>query len=432
MSRSSAPPDIGDLHDEQIVALLRSGAHAALLTAYFGDPAYRELSHLAKLAALRRNERGPLVYVLPGVMGSRLGAGDRESAELIWLHPAAISAGALLQLALPGPRPLQAVGIMLPGYLKLQLSLAIAGFMPVFHPFDWRCDIDLLARAFMREIECSGADQVFVIAHSMGGLVARAALAHDSKSRITKLIQLGAPNFGSYAPVQALRAVYPTVRKIAALDRQHSAEELSRTVFHTLPGLYQLLPSGLPPSGANDFFDVNTWPDDELRPDPTLLAQARQRRAELPEADERCFLIAGTGQETVTSAVLRDSMFEYTMRRDGDGTVPLSLARWPGARTWYVEENHGALMNNNMVLAAVDDILKSADTTRLQASAPPPDQGIARQVSERELRTEATRKVRWDSLSLDSRRRILDPVISPEFLDDAGGSGKSPLDGTIK
>lgn len=410
MSCASAPPSIGDLHDEQIVALLRSGAHGTLLSAYFGDLAYRELSQLAKLAAIRCNDRGPLVYILPGIMGSRLGAGNRESPDLIWLHPAAVSEGALLQLAWPGSRSMQAVGIMLPGYLKLQLSLTIAGFTPVFHAFDWRCDLDLLAHAFLREIERSGADKVFVVGHSMGGLVARAALAHDTDRRIAKLIQLGAPNAGSYAPVQALRAVYPTVRKIAALDQQHSAEELARVVFHTLPGLYQLLPSG-----ESDLFDVNSWPNDALRPDTTLLAQARQRRAELPGADDRCFLIAGTRQETITSVALRDSMFEYTFCRDGDGTVPLSLARWPGARTWYVEENHGGLTNNTAVLAAIDDILKADDTTRLQTSAAPPDQLIVRQVSDQQLRTEATRKVRWDSLSLDSRRRILDPVISPEF-----------------
>jgi hypothetical protein len=33
-------PSIGDLHDDQIVALLRSGAHAALLMAYFGEASY--------------------------------------------------------------------------------------------------------------------------------------------------------------------------------------------------------------------------------------------------------------------------------------------------------------------------------------------------------------------------------------------------------
>lgn len=407
MSPAPAVPSIGDLHDEQVVALLRSGAHAAMLSAYFGDLAYRELSQLAKLAAIRRNDRGPLVYILPGIMGSRLGTAGNASSDLIWLHPAAIGAGALLQLALPGPRSLHAIGIMLPGYLKLQLSLQIAGFTPVFHPFDWRGDLDQLARDFIGRIEQSGANQVFVVAHSMGGLVARAALSHDTDRRIAKLIQIGAPNSGSYAPVQALRAVYPTVRKIAALDQQHSAEELARVVFRTLPGLYQLLPV--------DLFDADAWPNDELCPDAALLAQARARRAQLPDADERCFAIAGTRQETITSVSLQDSQFVYTVRRDGDGTVPLSLAKWPRVRTWYVDESHGALTNNNAVLAAVDDILKSGDTTRLQDSAPVSDQSIVRQVSDSQLRAEATRKVRWDALSLDSRRRILDPVISPEF-----------------
>jgi len=33
-----------------------------------------------------------------------------------------------------------------------------------------------------------------------------------------------------------------------------------------------------------------------------------------------------------------------------------------------------------------------------------------------ELRAVALRKVQWETLSLDSRRRILEPVLSPEFL----------------
>ena len=68
MPSSSRPPSLGDLQEEQIIALLRTGAHAALMSAYFGDRAYRELSQLAKLAAIRRNDRGPLVFILPGIM----------------------------------------------------------------------------------------------------------------------------------------------------------------------------------------------------------------------------------------------------------------------------------------------------------------------------------------------------------------------------
>jgi pimeloyl-ACP methyl ester carboxylesterase len=400
-------PSIGDLHDDQIVALLRSGAHAALLAAYFGEPEYRELAQLAKLAATRRNPRGRRVFVLPGIMGSRLGLVARKSYSLLWLHPTAVANGALTQLAIPGSRSLRAVGVMLPGYLKLRLRLEIAGFRPVFCPFDWRRDVDQLARAFARLIELSGERKALVVGHSMGGLVARAALAHD-KRRIAKLIQLGAPNDGSFAPLQALRAVYPTVRKIAALDRMHTAEQLARAVYHTLPGIYQMLPAGL--------FDAQNWPADELAPDAKLLARARKLRAKLPTASDRCNVIVGVGQETIVSVARTEGGFRYEYRAEGDGTVPLSRAQWSDAATWFVSENHGALTQNDIVLAAVADILKTGDTRRLRTTAPRASEAAPRMVTDAELRAIALRKVQWETLSLDSRRRILEPVISPEFL----------------
>jgi pimeloyl-ACP methyl ester carboxylesterase len=400
-------PSIGDLHDDQIVALLRSGAHAVLLAAYFGEPEYRELAHLAKLAATRRNPRGRRVFVLPGIMGSRLGLVARKSYSLLWLHPTAVANGSLTQLAIPGPRALRAVGVMLPGYLKLRLRLEIAGFRPLFCPFDWRRDVDQLAREFARLIERSGERKALVVGHSMGGLVARAALAYD-KRRIARLIQLGAPNDGSFAPVQALRAVYPTVRKIAALDRMHTAEQLARAVYHTLPGIYQMLPA--------DLFDAQNWPADELAPDTKLLVRARRLRAKLPTANDRCNVIAGVGQETIVSVALTRGGFQYEYRAEGDGTVPLTRAQWSDAATWFVNENHGALTQNDVVLAAVADILKTGDTRRLRRTAPRSAEVAPRMITDAELRAIALRKVQWETLSLDSRRRILEPVLSPEFL----------------
>jgi pimeloyl-ACP methyl ester carboxylesterase len=406
-------PSLGDLHDDQLVALLRSGAHAALLVAYFGEPEYRELAHLAKLAVTRRNPRGRRVFVLPGIMGSRLGLVARRKYSLLWLHPTAVANGSLMQLAMPSPRALRAVGVMLPGYLKLRLRLEVAGFRPVFCPFDWRRDVDHLAREFARLLERSGERKALVVGHSMGGVIARAALAYD-KRRIAKLIQLGAPNDGSFAPLQALRGVYPTVRKIASLDRDHSAEHLARTVYRTLPGIIQMLPTA---SGADepDLFDPRNWPDDELAPDPKLLARARRIRSRLPAADARCLTIVGASQETIVSARSHGRSFEYEYRAAGDGTVPLSRARWADAAAWFVQESHGALTKNDLVLAAVADLLKTGDTRRLRTTPPQAPDMAPRTVTDDELRAAATHKVQWEKLSLESRRRILDPVISDEF-----------------
>jgi len=249
----------------------------------------------------------------------------------------------------------------------------------------------------------------------MGGVVARAALAHDNKRRIAKLIQLGAPNDGSFAPLQALRAVYPTVRKIAALDRNHTAEQLARTVYHTLPGIYQMLPSVAAP-GVPDLFDPSQWPNDELAPDPKLLARARKVRARLPAADDRCSVIAGVGQDTIVAAAVSARGFQYEYRAEGDGTVPLSRAHWAEAATWFVNESHGALTQNDQVLAAVADILKSGDTSRLRTTAPRPPEITPRTMTDDDLRAGALHKVQWEKLSLESRRRILDPFLTPEFL----------------
>jgi hypothetical protein len=238
-------------------------------------------------------------------------------------------------------------------------------------------------------------------------------LRFDKKRRIKKLVQIGAPNEGSFAPVQALRAVYPTVRKVAALDRTHSAEQLARDVFLTLPGLYQLLPS--PRDSELDLFDASNWPSD-LAPNTKLLDDARKVRGRLPKPDSRCHVIAGYGQDTVVSLEKSDEMFTYEIRPEGDGTVPLARAGWEGARTWYACENHGALSTNTTVLSALVDILRDGKTATLASRVPEQSSGASRRVTDADFRRHAIVKVDWDALAIESRRRILEPIFTPEFV----------------
>ena len=157
--------------------LLRSGAHAALLIAYFGETEYRELAHLARLAATRRNPRGRPVFVLPGIMGSRLGTVQRKISDLLWLHPTAIAEGRLLELALPGPRSMRA-GRDAAGLSEAAAALEIAGFRPA-STLSTGEPISTGWRGRSRAVERTGAPKVFVVAHSMGGIVARLARLYD-------------------------------------------------------------------------------------------------------------------------------------------------------------------------------------------------------------------------------------------------------------
>jgi hypothetical protein len=252
----------------------------------------------------------------------------------------------------------------------------------------------------------------------MGGLVARIALARDTHKRIGRLVQLGTPNYGSFALVQALRGVYPTVRKIAALDRLHGCEQLTRHVFRSFPGLYEMLPA----ASRTAEFDLHTlgnWPDDLLGPDVTLLNAATHMRSRLANARPGCFHVIGVQQETVTRIRLRGDEFHYGITRDGDGTVPRALAEWQGARTYYVAEKHGELTHSDTVCRAVVELLQKGTTHRLPSARPAVNAEPLRWISDSELRRgnvgSRRHKVRWDELSLDERRRILEPTLSSAF-----------------
>ena len=413
---TSAVPELPPphrLHDEAIERLLASGERRRELVALLGEAGYRELSGLARRAQETRRA-GPLTYVLPGLMGSRIGTRGTLLDDVIWLDLLEVAAGHLTRLALPRGARLVPLGVMLLNALKLKLSLQVAGFDARFHAYDWRLGIEHLALELNARIAADGGRDVLLVGHSMGGVVARLALGSDS-GRIARVVQLGAPNLGSFAPVLALRAVYPTVRKLAALDVRHDAEDLARIVFRTLPSRHELLPDPRT-AGGLDLFDAAAWPDDALRPDRSLLAEAAAARTRWPAADPRCLHVVGVRQETVTGATLHGREFHYDVEHDGDGTVPLRLAMLPGGAHWFVAEKHGGLPNNGKVIAAAVDLLRDGHTERLPATTrrsrarPRP-----RVLSESVMRRVAPRKVRWQDLSPDARRRLLEPVISPEF-----------------
>lgn len=403
------------LHDDEIERLLVSGERRAELSAQFGPRGYRELAVLARRASQARTRGGPVVYVLPGLMGSRIGTRGRLLDDVLWLDPIEIAAGHLTRLALPRGSRLAALGVMLLNALKLKLSLVIAGFDARFHAYDWRLDVETLAAELNARIAGDGVRDAMLVGHSMGGVVARVALAADATGagRIRRIVQLGAPNGGSFAAVLALRGVYVTVRKLAALDLRHDAEDLARLVFRSLPSLHELLPDPAVAGGA-DLFDAANWPRDALRPDPRLLQDAAAARRRRPAADPRCLHVVGVRQETVAGVERGASGFSYRVGHDGDGTVPRVLAEVPGEPTWFVPEKHGGLPNNGRVISAVADLLRDGTTGRLPAAT----RGTGtrpRLVAESTLRRIAPRKLRWQDLSPDARRRLLEPVISPEF-----------------
>jgi pimeloyl-ACP methyl ester carboxylesterase len=403
--------------DTDIEHLLVTGEHERDLAAYFGEHEYRELAALARRAAgVPLTDDAARVFVVPGIMGSQLGLKRQPPLphDILWLDPIDIGVGRLSSLHLSAGTPIVPLGVVLYSYLRLKLNLRASGFAPVLYDYDWRLGIDQLGAALAERIRNEPVDRIMIVAHSMGGLVSRAALAQPGMSNVERLVLLGTPNFGSFAPLQALRGTYSVVRKIAGLASRGSPESLAGKIFNTFPSLYHMLPSAQC-NGCADLFDPAEWPRSGPRPNRALLREARDIQSKLVQADERISVIVGVGQETVTAVAKRRDDFVYTITRHGDGTVPAVSAGLPGARNHYTLAAHSDLTRDPTVAAAVADLLHTGKTAQLPSKWKSNSAAQA-QISDRQLRRMHTGKVDWAGLEPDERREFLENLNEPPKL----------------
>lgn len=399
-----------NLPEPALLRRLIDGTQRDVVEGHLGKELYCELRALAKARQKRPRPRGQRVYILHGIMGSQLGRAG-PGRDVLWVDPEAIAAGRLTELALPRGNRLRPLGVQTFMYLKLKLALECAGFDVRFHAYDWRRDILTLGRELSRRLRADSTGPVAVVAHSMGGLVARAAMARDRKRQIARLIMLGTPNFGSFAAVLALRGAYPPVHKIALLDHEHDPDTHAQHVFATFEGLYQMLPDPERLDGF-DLRRASSWPSSGPRVQAARLARCASYRSRLAPADDRFVLIAGIDQPTVTAMRVSADELLFEVTRNGDGTVPLSLASLPGTMTYYVAEGHTELPSNSRVIAGISDLLTRGATKRL-ASRHRPSKAAPLVVRERDLRSTDTIAHDWSALNVTTQRELLEGIVFP-------------------
>jgi pimeloyl-ACP methyl ester carboxylesterase len=412
-----SPYDRLSWSDAQVEALLASGEHRRELENYFGAAEYRELASLVRAArSTSIASKAPRVIIVPGIMGSQLGLKRPAPLppDVLWLDPMDIAAGRLELLKPAADDGVVALGVVLYTYLRLKLHLQAAGFHCAFHDYDWRLGVDVLGQALAQRLRGDSAKRIMLVAHSMGGLVSRAALAMAGTGCVERVVLLGTPNFGSFAAVQALRGTYAVVRKIARLHHEHSGEWLTEKVFNAFPSLYHLLPAPGHSAGI-DLFDPDEWPQSGPRPRTRLLAGARQLGGTLAPGDKRFVVIAGVNQETVTAVARRRDDFVYTITRNGDGTVPTQQALLPGARAYFTATAHSELTRDRGVAQAIAELLRDGKTRRLPTRQAPASAAQAR-ISDRQLRHTQIPKVDWSALPQTARRIFLQSLNEPPTL----------------
>jgi len=244
---------------------------------------------------------------------------------------------------------------------------------------------------------------VRIIAHSMGGLVARAL---ELKSPATwsrmmehpeaRVLMLGTPNGGSWAPMQVLSGddnFGNTLIAFGAPFQDHSA----RQMMAQFPGFLQLQAGLLDEASglkrketwlqlANDDLErvrqYNWWHTDERQlipyrwgvPEQAVLDQAvalrqkfdAQLRDWLPKFKDRLLLVVGRAPFTPEGFEVGDEGLTYLNAvGTGDGRVALKSALLPGVKTWQLDSVHGKLPEAAEAFDAYLDLLQSGTTSRL-------------------------------------------------------------------
>jgi hypothetical protein len=345
--------------------------------------------------------RNPVIIV-PGIMGSYL---EREDGTEVWMN--------LLKMALPGDdsyldelklsiggEPTNDLALVLRDILREVLSKNFFdGMIDHFEsigyqegidlfvfPYDWRLDITTTIEKLLEKINQiklqPEVQKVDIVAHSMGGLIAKEYLKNYGGNLIDKFIDIGTPQLGSPNAFKVLS--YGDNLNISIGQIEFVNPNRIKIISQNMPSVYQLLPTreyfDMYPSYVSDLDDLdNNGVRGNLSYDQTkdflkntgrnglLVDRAdefHQGIADLDPADYgvETYNIVGCGVQTLGRIFILNKEssggVEYNISyTNGDGTVPLKSAEHiPALKTYYAKNAVHATMPS---LTGVKELIAS-------------------------------------------------------------------------
>ncbi|MFO7688663.1 MAG: CHAT domain-containing protein [Desulfobacterales bacterium] len=358
-----------------------------------------------------RPDSRPVVFLLPGIMGSHLevrSSGRPGSGDRVWFDVFDIARGGFKKIRRGAPA-------VEPECLFEMFYGALADYLEATHwviryPYDWRLTVQEAADALAVDVEKAldrhPSQPVRLLAHSMGGLVARAMIAGHGqlwerivKHRGGRLVMMGTPNNGSHLMVETLLGKSGTIRKLAVMDAKHRLQGLLDIVAG-FPGALQLLPRpGFRDAGGaqtDDYYTQTPWQDfqrinrdrwfgdgvcgvpagDVLKNAGTLwtggITEERsegegwRHRPILPA--ERVAYVFGQSENTPCGVKVEGKRLMMVGTSEGDGSVTWASGRLdflPENRCWHMPVDHGSLTKTRQYFPDICDLLETGVTTRL-------------------------------------------------------------------
>ncbi|MDZ4228506.1 MAG: hypothetical protein U1E54_04650, partial [Candidatus Levybacteria bacterium] len=264
-------------------------------------------------------------------------------------------------------------------------------------PYDWRKDISGTKNFLDNEIQQiktqTGSAKVDIVAHSMGGLVARNYIADvDKASNVRKLFTLGTPHLGSVDALKGIKygnCLTDKYLNILPLCIGLTNSEI-KDVLQNMTSNYELIPS-------RKYFDFYSNEDNQ-HPYPyrteagglnyiqikdlltglnfnTSLFTPSETFHNLDNALSNAngvdvILIVGSGKNTL-GQIIEENSHKDVVYINGDGTVPLmsaslvdyskSLVLLGDALVFYTNQDHGGLVGSGPALNLIKNILEEND-----------------------------------------------------------------------
>jgi len=389
---------------------------ASKLKTYLGESAYEELRFLAaKALDVKKTPLSigipPNLIFVPGVMGSVLKSENRGG--IWWIDVRTRHHLKDLKLAPDGQRDVDPAFEIMPcavDFLYEPFFTAVdesQGFHHRTFYYDWRKPLELSANMLRDQVNetyaKNGNEPVHVVAHSMGGLMIRAALMKygtEMWPKIDRIALLGTAHYGLPTISGYLKNHLWGCESLAILGLY-----LDRETFRSLWGVLSVLPAPrgiypgtrpgdsapwkssnasdpyLHPCANFDMYQAEKW-DLELTPKQTHQLQGALDSADRFHKDlysshlalgqdqrDRMAVIAGVGYETLFRLAYKEhlgglwtSMEKVKSRvpgdphRDGDGRVPVASAVLENVgELRYVKGIHGDLP---MIQEVYDDVFR--------------------------------------------------------------------------
>ena len=281
--------------------------------------------------------------LVPGIMGTEL---TRTSGEVVWppkVRETIFGYNRIDALQDPTASPTRIIANVscVDFYAPLQSLLAELGFGAtgdrrlVEHPYDWRRDLFELANGLAARLDDVDSEEVVIVAHSMGGLIARLVLETPAWrdrpwfQKITGFIALATPHNG--APLALAR--------VLGLDNAlgiSPADWVTLSQNPAFPSGYQLLPAPGEDACWDEGATAGLVPLDFYNPavaeglgmKPALVARTKALHDALHAGEQpahvRYFFFAGAGHKTVTRVnVAPGGARKVETAEAGDGTVPI-------------------------------------------------------------------------------------------------------------